>query len=53
MEFEITVKYKIEAESITYAIDYATEYTKLGLQGDSKAQYKIEGDNQIITWEEK
>jgi hypothetical protein len=53
MEFEVTIKYKIENTNIKEALkewELYTEPEKVLAKGNIK--YKVEGDNQIVEWSE-
>jgi hypothetical protein len=50
MEFEITIKYKAEFDNIKDAVEHADNFVE---KNETFCSVRIEGDNQIVTWEEK
>lgn len=50
-EFEVTKRYKIEANDIDEAVENAE--ADIYMICRPKSSYKVEGDNQIVEWEEK
>jgi hypothetical protein len=52
MEFNVEIRYKIEADNMEKAQKRITAYTAYIVAPDNTFTVKIEGDNQYVEWQE-